>query len=162
MGFLDGAELSLAKYAGLFFVRSFYDICGRCTNSKLESAVSISGLQGTLAPAKKGDCAVPLAFHDFDEPMIKISCFTNEDVTCFPDFAPRQWVSNPSVLRFPPGTTVIQKLAGSGKWNKVEVVNLRAFHGPHTVFDLEFMGNHDEPVSSLIVEGFIAWRRAEY
>lgn len=94
--------------------------------------------------------------------MIKISCFTNEDVTCFPDFTPRQWVSNPSMLRFPPGTTIIEKLAGSGKWNKVEVVHPVTNHVPYAVLDFEFMGNHVQLVPALIVEGAIAWGRAEY
>jgi hypothetical protein len=74
--------------------------------------------------------------------MIQISCFTNKRVTCFPDFTPRQWVRESSALRFPPGTTIIEELAGSRKWNKVEVIHMVTNHAPYTVFDFEFTGNH--------------------
>lgn len=61
-----------------------------------------------------------------------------------------------------PGTTIIEKLAGSGKWNKVEVVHLVINYAPYTVLYLELMGNHDQPIPSLFVEGCIARGRAEY
>jgi len=88
--------------------------------------------------------------------MIQISCFTNKRVTCPPDFAPRQGVSKPSALRRPPGTTIIEELAGSRKWNKVEVIHMMTNYVPYTVLDFEFMGDHVEPVQAVTVEGSIA------